>query len=70
MVQQAIDTLMQGRTVLVIAHRLSTIRHADRIIVLDDGKLVQTGTHDELLQAGGRYAELYHMQFEAGLHSG
>ncbi|MDX8406775.1 MAG: ATP-binding cassette domain-containing protein, partial [Mariprofundaceae bacterium] len=65
LVQQAIDTLMQGRTVLVIAHRLSTIRHADRIVVLDDGQVVQTGRHDELLAAGGLYAELYHMQFEA-----
>ncbi|HKI61283.1 MAG TPA: ABC transporter ATP-binding protein, partial [Mariprofundaceae bacterium] len=56
--------LMQGRTVLVIAHRLSTVRHADRIVVLDEGRIVQMGRHDELLAAGGRYAELYHMQFE------
>jgi len=64
LVQQAIDRLMQGRTVVVIAHRLSTIRHADRIVVLDDGNIVQMGTHDELLEQGGLYAELYHMQFE------
>ena len=64
LVQQAIDKLMQGRTVLVIAHRLSTVRHADRIVVLDEGRIVQMGRHDELLAAGGRYAELYHMQFE------
>ncbi|GAV19786.1 ATP-binding cassette, subfamily B, bacterial MsbA [Mariprofundus micogutta] len=65
LVQQAIDRLMQGRTVMVIAHRLSTIRHADRIIVLDQGKLVQMGRHDELLSEGGLYAELYHLQFES-----
>ncbi len=65
LVQQAIDRLMKGRTVVVIAHRLSTIRHADRIVVLDDGRVVQMGTHDELLEQGGMYAELYHMQFEA-----
>jgi subfamily B ATP-binding cassette protein MsbA len=65
LVQQAIDRLMQGRTVIVIAHRLSTIRHADRIVVLDQGRVAQVGTHEELLDAGGLYAELYHMQFES-----
>jgi len=65
LVQQAIDRLMQGRTVIVIAHRLSTIRHASRIVVLDQGRVTQVGTHDELLAAGGLYAELYHMQFES-----
>jgi len=64
LVQQAIDRLMAGRTVIVIAHRLSTIRHADRIIVLDGGGIAQMGTHEELLRRGGLYAELYHMQFE------
>ncbi|MDX8394897.1 MAG: lipid A export permease/ATP-binding protein MsbA [Mariprofundaceae bacterium] len=64
LVQQAIDHLMEGRTAIVIAHRLSTIRHADRIIVLDDGNIVQSGSHDALLEQGGLYAELYHMQFE------
>ncbi len=64
LVQQAIDRLMQGRTVVVIAHRLSTIRHADRIVVLDNGNIAQMGTHGTLLEQGGLYAELYHMQFE------
>ncbi len=64
LVQQAIDKLMQGRTVLVIAHRLSTIRNADKIVVLDAGKIVQIGSHNELLQQGGIYAELYKLQFD------
>ena len=64
LVQQAIERLMQGRTVIVIAHRFSTIRHADCIVVLDGGHIAQQGTHAELLAAGGLYAELYHMQFE------
>jgi len=65
LVQQAIDRLMHGRTVIVIAHRLSTIRHADRIIVLDGGGIAQVGRHEELLAEGGLYSELYHMQFES-----
>ncbi len=65
LVQQAINRLMEGRTVIVIAHRLSTIRHADRIVVLDGGHVAQTGRHEELLTEGGLYAELYHMQFES-----
>jgi len=65
LVQQAIDRLMEGRTVIVIAHRLSTIRHADRIVVLDGGHVAQMGRHEELLKEGGLYAELYHMQFES-----
>lgn len=64
LVQQAIDRLMQGRTVIVIAHRLSTIRHADKIVVLDEGKIAQMGRHEQLLEEGGLYAELYEMQFE------
>lgn len=62
-VQQALDTLMQGRTTLVIAHRLSTIEHADRIVVLQDGRIVEVGSHTQLLVANGVYAHLYHLQF-------
>ncbi len=64
-VQRALDTALRGRTSLVIAHRLSTVRDADRILVLDDGRIVQSGTHEELLAAGGLYAQLYRTQFAA-----
>ncbi|MBI4921815.1 MAG: ATP-binding cassette domain-containing protein [Devosia nanyangense] len=63
LVQIALDRLMEGRTTLVIAHRLATIRDADRILVLDKGRLIDQGTHDELVRKGGRYAELARLQF-------
>ena len=62
LVQQALDRLMQNRTVLVIAHRLSTIRRADRIVVLEDGRMVESGKHLELLELGGVYARLHARQ--------
>ena len=62
--------LMQDRTTLVIAHRLSTVEGADRIIVLDAGRIVESGTHAELLERNGHYASLYRMQFTEGSQSG
>lgn len=62
-VQDAFDRMMEGRTSLVVAHRLSTVRDADCIVVMDDGTICETGTHDELLARGGRYHDLYMSQF-------
>jgi subfamily B ATP-binding cassette protein MsbA len=65
LVQEAIDRLLAGRTVFVIAHRLSTITHADQILVLDRGRIIERGTHAELLAARGAYHRLYALQFQA-----
>ncbi|KPN19283.1 MULTISPECIES: ABC transporter ATP-binding protein [Arthrobacter] len=64
-VQAALTEALEGRTAVVIAHRLSTIRNADRILVIEDGRIAEQGTHTELLAKGGRYAELYNTQFAA-----
>jgi ABC-type multidrug transport system ATPase subunit len=63
-VQRALDLAMEGRTSVVIAHRLSTIRNADLIIVVDHGRIVQRGRHEELMREGGLYTELYRTQFD------
>jgi subfamily B ATP-binding cassette protein MsbA len=62
-IQAALSRLMQGRTTLVIAHRLSTVESADRIVVLREGAIVETGTHAQLLARGGYYSTLHRMQF-------
>lgn len=67
MIQQSVETMLAGRTSLIIAHRLSTVQDVDRIVVLEKGQVVETGTHAELILAGGRYASLYAMQFQKEL---
>jgi ATP-binding cassette subfamily B multidrug efflux pump len=63
LIQQAMAELMRGRTTFVIAHRLSTIRNADVILMMEHGRIVESGTHRELLAAKGHYADMYHSQF-------
>ena len=64
LIQQAMDRLTVGRTSFIIAHRLSTIKNADLILVMNGGDIVESGTHAQLLEKGGFYAELYNSQFE------
>jgi subfamily B ATP-binding cassette protein HlyB/CyaB len=66
-IQRNMRKISEGRTVLIIAHRLSAVRHADRIITIEKGRLVEDGTHDELIKKAGRYAKLH--QLQAGLHA-
>jgi ABC-type multidrug transport system fused ATPase/permease subunit len=63
LIQHALDKLLSGRTSFVIAHRLSTIRNADQVLVINDGQIVEGGTHEELLASAGLYADLYYSQF-------
>jgi len=69
LIQNALKRLMRERTVLVIAHRLSTVEHADQIVVLDDGRIVEQGTHVALMARGGKYSALHRMQFREDLPS-
>jgi ATP-binding cassette subfamily B protein len=64
MIQDALNNLVEGRTAFVIAHRLSTLKHANRIIVLEDGKIAEMGTHEQLMDGGGTYHKLVSMQSE------
>ena len=65
-VQAALANLMEGRTVLVIAHRLSTVRRADRIVVMEKGRVTESGSHEELIELDGTYKRLYDLQFYDG----
>jgi ATP-binding cassette subfamily B protein len=63
-IQEALDNLIQGRTTIAIAHRLSTLRNANKVVVMEDGRITEIGRHDELLQREGTYARLHQAQFE------
>ena len=67
-IQSALENLMVGRTTFVIAHRLATVQRADRILVVDQGRVVEQGTHGELMRQAGLYAELFHLQFDGFDH--
>jgi ATP-binding cassette subfamily B protein len=64
LVQEALERVMKDRTVFTIAHRLATVRRADRILVLEQGQIIESGTHQELLEKGQRYAQFYAQQFQ------
>ena len=70
LVKEALERLMQGRTTLIIAHRLSTVKDAHRVVVLDSGRIVQSGPHAALLREDGLYRRLVERQFESGLATG
>ena len=70
LIQASLEELMQNRTSFVIAHRLSTISHADRIVVIDHGQILQSGTHAELMASGGRYREMVELQTSMGQPTG
>ena len=69
LIQTGIDKLMENRTSFIIAHRLSTIKNADRILVIEQGKISESGTHDQLLKYGGKYHQLYTRQFRRNMES-
>jgi ATP-binding cassette subfamily B protein len=69
-IQEALDNLVRGRTTIAIAHRLSTLHKADRLVVLEHGRVVEMGQHPALLAAGGRYAQLYQAQMQRGQELG
>jgi ABC-type multidrug transport system fused ATPase/permease subunit len=62
LIQKSLQSAMSGKTTLVIAHRLSTLKNMDRIVVIQNGKIIETGTHNRLLRQGGEYSKLWHIQ--------